>query len=484
MLDQEPILRSPAQASRDPYASEPLAVVLGEKGQRKSGLMVGAVVSLVVAVIALVLWFVTAGSGTADPGFWGLSVASTLFWLSTIQGMVALGALIRVAHASWRFSLTRVLDVTSLFGVAAAIVVLPMLGLMRVALYGPLSRTYGAKGEFPATLKVWEYGGHDMSLGLASRNVLGAGNFGIDVLFVLTAFLAGTFLLYLTSRPDFAVLRDRNRDGKKGAFRGLAGGWIGAERQWRVQRWAEGFLAIAVIITFFASQTTLGWDFQLGPGKEWDSSIYPFQFNIGALQAGTAMLVLVMTILRGRLQNKALIGDKQYDALGKMMIAFGLIFFYFRWCDYITAWFGHQPDEWPLQMGRTVAYPFAFVMTILGCMAIPIFANIFGAVRKSPLLLSIVSLFMLAGVWCQRFLDTTPAFDYRAMPINGASLIGGLSAFIGVGALFGLTLFMAIPVYSALSWWGLSKWRSRSAVRPFGNSTVTVMVEDPPVWEN
>ncbi len=312
----------------------------------------------------------------------------------------------------------------------------------------------------------------------------GMGAFGVDVLFVLTAFLAGIFLLYVTSRPDFAVLRDRTRDGKKGSFRGLAGGWIGAGRQWRVQRWAEGFLAVAVLITFFASQTTLGWEFQLGPGKDWDSSIYPFQFDLAALQAGTAMLVLVMSVLRGRLQNKALIGDKQYDALGKLMIALGLLFLYFRWCDYITAWFGHQQTEWPIQMGRTDEYPVAFVLTILGCILIPIFANIFGAVRRSPVLLGVVSLFMLAGVWCQRFLDTTPTFDYRATPISVTSVLGGLEAFVGVGALFLLTYFAAVPVYSALSWWGLSKWRSRSAVRPFGNATVTVMVEDPPVWEN
>jgi Ni/Fe-hydrogenase subunit HybB-like protein len=473
MHDQKPILRSSAQAAHDQYANEPLSIVLGENGQTKPGLMIGAVVSLIVAVIALALWFLTANSSAANPGFWGISVASTLFWLSVVQGMIALGALIRLAHASWRFSLTRITDMTSLFGVGVAIVVLPMLGLMRAALYGPLGRTYTGQ-DFPATLKVWEY----------SQQDIGFNAFTVDILFVVAAFLAGIFMLGLMSRPDFAVLRDRAPESKKGWFRSLAGGWIGATRQWKVQRWAEGFFAVIIVITFFASQTSLGWDFQLAPGKDWDSSIYPFQFSILALQGGAAMLVLVMSIVRGRIQNKTMIGDKQYDAIGKMMIAFGLIFFYFRWCDYITAWFGHEPSEWPLQVARISGYPLAFVCTVLGCMAIPIFANIFGRVRKSPLLLSIVSICMLVGIWCQRFLDTTPAFNYRDMPIDATSMLGGLEAFVGVGALLLLTYFAAIPVYSAVSWWGLSRWRSRSSVRPFGNSTVTVMVEDPPVWEN
>jgi hypothetical protein len=34
-----------------------------------------------------------------------------------------------------------------------------------------------------------------------------------------------------------------------------------------------------------------------------------------------------------------------------------------------------------------------------------------------------------------------------------------------------------------MSWWGTSKDRMRTAERKMGNAVVTVMVEDPPVWE-
>ena len=41
---------------------------------------------------------------------------SLLFWLSVTQGMLALSCLLRITHASWRYPLNRLLDMSSLFG--------------------------------------------------------------------------------------------------------------------------------------------------------------------------------------------------------------------------------------------------------------------------------------------------------------------------------------------------------------------------------
>ena len=41
------------------------------------------------------------------------------------------------------------------------------------------------------------------------------------------------------------------------------------------------------------------------------------------------------------------------------MVGIGLIWTYFRICDFLTAWYGHIPDEWQLQQSRTVTFPFS-----------------------------------------------------------------------------------------------------------------------------
>jgi hypothetical protein len=478
MHDQEYILRSPAQAARDPQAAEPLAVVLGgENGKRKSRLLPIGIVVLIIGAILLGLWLAGMATMEHQPGFWGISIASVLFWLSVTQGMLAVGALIRLAHASWRYPLTRMLDMVSLFGIWL-VLLLPLLWKMRDMVYSPMGS--GNSGHVVGATMT----GQDLYATNKLWRMTPSGSFGIDCGFIITSYLAGVFLLFLTSRPDFAGLRDRAAAGKKRGYARLAAGWRGTQSQWRALRWAEGFLVVAVVMLFFASQTVIGWDFQLAAGADWDSSIFPFQVNLAGLMSGCAMLVLVMTAVRYSMRSNA-IGDKQYDAIGKLMIALGLLFFYFRWCDYITAWYGHTPEEWQTQLGRIIRYPIAFTLTVVGCMAVPIFANIFKGVRTSPFWLSCISVLMLVGIWCQKFLDTVPTFGYGAAgAMDPAAAWAGALTLVGFGALFLLTYFFGMPLFSAMSWWSLSKWRTRSAVRPMGNATVTVMVEDPPVWEN
>ena len=116
-------------------------------------------------------------------------------------------------------------------------------------------------------------------------------------------------------------------------------------------RRAEGVLIFGILATFIGSQTVLGWDFQLAAARNWDSSIFAPLFTLGSLLGGTALTVLVMThgeLHAGLARARASSTFLHYDNLGKLMIGLGLIWFYFRWCDYLTAWYGRIPDEWQL----------------------------------------------------------------------------------------------------------------------------------------
>ena len=55
--------------------------------------------------------------------------------------------------------------------------------------------------------------------------------------------------------------------------------------------------------------------------------------------------------------------------------------------------------------------------------------------------------------------------------------------FFGIAAMFVLTYLLGARYFPIMSWWGTSKERTRTAERRMGNATVTVMVEDPPLWE-
>ncbi len=472
MFDQDNILNSPRGVALDPNANEPLRLVLEDPHKsRWTKLLVTTIVCFGLIVLAgAIIWLWAYPTQKDNPGFWHVSLVSLLFWIGVTQGMVALSAILRVSHASWRYPLNRMLDMGSLFGLWAPLLV-PLLSVAHSRIY--------ALGASEHSDNVWRIAGQTAY-----------GPYLFDNLAVGTAYLAGLMLLYTTSLPDFAVLRDRAPDGSKEKrfyeritrWRGER--WTGAEHQWRVLRRAEGVLVVGILTSFVGSQTILGWDFQLAAARDWDSSIFAPLYTLGSILGAVALAVLLMTVVNRLLRGRGFFTDAQYDNLGKLMVGAALIWTYFRICDFLTAWYGHIPSEWNLQQSRTIAFPILVGLMGLGCSIAPIFGNLFPRNRKRRWQLCTVSVLVLMGLASQRYLDTVPTFapKYGMEPLlpTGPAIV----VFVGITAMFVLTFLLGARYFPIMSWWGTSKERTRTAERKMGNATVTVMVEDPPLWEN
>jgi hypothetical protein len=462
MFDEDNILKSPRGVALDPNANEPLRLVLEDPHQsRLTKLRIASWVCFGLVLLAgAIIWLWAYPTQKDNPGFWHISLVSLLFWIGLSQGMVALSAILRITHASWRYPLNRMLDMGSLFGLWAPLI-LPLLVVARGRIY---------------TLGVSDYRDNVWRL---------SGPITWDAIAVGTAFLAGWFLLYLTSLPDFAMLRDRAPDGSKEKrfYRRVAWFWIGSEHQWRVLRRAEGVLVVGILTSFVGSQTVLGWDFQLAAARNWDSSIFAPLYTLGSILGAVALAVLLMTVVGHLLRGRGFFTDFQYDSLGKFMVGLGLIWTYFRICDFLTAWYGHIPSEWNIQQSRTVTFPLLVGLMALGCSAAPIFGNLFPRNRKRRWALCTISVLVLVGIAAQRYLDTVPTFApaYGTVPLlpTGPALV----VFVGITAMFVLTFLIGARYFPIMSWWGTSKERTRTAERKMGNAIVTVMVEDPPLWE-
>ena len=468
MFDEESILNSPRGIALDANAYEPLRLVLEDPHKSrltKLRITTWSCFALVILAGFIIYGYAYFGGHRNDPGFWHVSLVSLLFWIGLSQGMVALSAILRLSHASWRYPLNRLLDMGSLFGLWGPLL-LPLLIIARQEIYNLGAAEYRDN--------VWRV----------------ATPVGWDAVMVGTAFIAGWFLLFLTALPDFAMLRDRAPDGSKEKrlysrmtqWRGIR--WVGADQQWRVLRRAEGVLVIGVVVTFVGSQTVLGWDFQLAAARDWDSSIFAPLYTLGSVLAAVSMAVLLMTVVNRLLRGRGFFTDAQYDNLGKFMVGLALIWTYFRICDFLTAWYGHIPSEWNLQQSRTIAFPVLVGLMALGCSAAPIFGNLFPRNRKRRWALCGISILVLTGIVSQRFLDTVPTFapKYGMEPLlpTGPAIV----VFFGITAMFVLTFLIGARYFPIMSWWGTSKERTRTAERRMGNTTVTVMVEDPPLWEN
>lgn len=462
MLDSKPYFESPSHTLESDEVSSALGTILTRPGVRRRGLLflATAICAIFIAVAGAIVWFWGYPAERSNPGFWQFSLISILFWLSVSQGMVAVSAILRLSHASWRFALNRVGDTASLFGVWV-FAILPYLVVARGRIY--------ALGASEHSNNVWRT----------------AGSMLFDSLAIGTAYMAGWMLLYLTSLPDFAALRDRLPLGtkKQRFYKKVALSWNGAARQWRTLRVAEGVMVFGVVITFVASQTIQGWDFQLASARNWDSSIFAPLYTIGSLLGGLALTTLVASVTEKVAKIPGLVTVKHYDSLGRFMIGLGLVWFYFRWCDYLTAWYGNIPQEWALQNNRVTAFPILAAIMVFGCFVAPVFANMFRFIRTSSAGLCTVSVMILIGLAVQRFLDTVPTFAPN-YPLS--ALIPSFATillFAGIACMFVLTYLVAARYFPVVSWWGLAKRNSRLQEAAMGNGSVEIMMEDPPIWE-
>lgn len=456
---------------------------------RRAKLLTATIIcAIIVALAGLVVWVWGYGAQRENPGFWQVSLAGMLFWLSVSQGMAALSCALRLAHASWRYPLNRLLDISSLYGLWV-IALLPFLVVARSRIYGLGTADYGNN--------VWRLAGSAL----------------FDCLAIGIVYIAGLLLLYLTSLPDFARLRDRSIPGSRqhrlyGAlsslrirpprfieawiwrryrfepdYRRTRSKWVGDSLQWLTLRRSEGILMVGLLCAFVASQTVVGWDFQLASARNWDSSIFAPLYTLGSLFTGCAMAILVSAVASRLLPRAMALDERTQDNLGRLMLAFGFIWFYFRWCDYLTAWYEKVPEEWHIQGNRITSFPVLAAIMLLCCFVIPVFANMLQPVRRSRAAQCTIAVCVLAGVAIQRYLDTLPTFVPN-YPVNALlPSVASTFVFIGLTAMFVLTYLLAARYIPVVSWWGTAKEQTRTAQRPMGNAIVTVMAEDPPAWE-
>jgi molybdopterin-containing oxidoreductase family membrane subunit len=469
MMDFCNILKAPRDVATDKDAIEPLRLVLERPPKRRLTKLVFWTIFCVafIVIAGIVIWVWGAITQKHNPGFWHVSLVSLLFWIGITQGMLAFSALLRMCHASWRYPLNRPLDIASLFGVWAPALI-PFLVYARNEIYNLGSSGYRDN--------VWRV----------------AGSTFWDAVCIGTAYVAGIMLLYLTSLPDFSVLRDRAAEGtfERRFFGRIAkwgrqpgDQWHGSDHQWRVLRRSEGVLVVGTVVAFVVSQTVLGWDFQLAAARNWDSSIFAPLYTLSSLLGAVAMTVLVTVMNNRVLRGRGFVTEQHYDNLGRVMIALGLVWFYFRWCDYLTTWYGRIPHEWFIQNNRVTAFPVMAGLTLFCCTIAPVFGNMFRKIRTRPLGLSIISVLVLIGVALQRYLDTVPTFAPNYPLTELAPGIPAILVFLGLAGMFVLTYLIAARYIPIMSWWGICKERTRTEDRPLGNATLPLMVEDVPVWE-
>ena len=324
-------------------------------------------------------------TGMNRPVFWAMYIGNFVFFVSISLAGTLISALLRVIHAEWRRPITRcaeLITVLSLLFAVANIVV--DMGrperLMNVMLFPHLRSPI-----------LW------------------------DVISINAYLAASAVYLFLPMIPDMAILRDRGV-GWPRLYRILSLGYTGTHAQ---RAWLERIISVVAILIIpigISVHTVTAYLFATTVQPVWHSTIYGPFFVVGALYTGTAVLIVIMAILRWALKLQGILKDVHFNNLGLLLLAEGCLVAYFLFCIYMIEITGQEPSILKVVMSE-ISGPFApvFWSMVLGGILFPPFLLSFKRARGVAGCV-LASLLVIAAMWIERYLIVVPTLAHPRLP--------------------------------------------------------------------
>jgi Ni/Fe-hydrogenase subunit HybB-like protein len=343
-----------------------------------------------VAAFAVWTWYYQMHSGLGVTGmnrpvFWGVYITNFVFFIGISHAGTLISAILRLCQAEWRRSITRAAEVITVlvlfFGVFNIIVDL-----------GRPDRALNVimHGQFRSPL-LW------------------------DVTSITTYLIASSIYLALPLIPDVARLRDR-RIRPRWLYRILSFSWTGSDRQKRRLNIAIAIMAVLVIPIAVSVHTVVSWVFGMTVQPMWHSTIFGPYFVVGAIYSGMAALLITMTLIRKIYHLEGYLKAVHFDHMGKLLLVFTLLWFYFTFTEYLTTYYGAEPTHMAVFYSKlTGRYAPQFWAMVLFCFVIPMIILVRKKTRNVTGCL-IASITITIGMWLERFTIVVPTLVNPRLP--------------------------------------------------------------------
>ena len=316
-------------------------------------------------------------TGLNRPEYWGIYIICFVFFIGISHAGTLISAILRVSKAEWRRSITRSAElITVLVIYWGAVQPIIDMGrpdrLLNVFLHAQLSSPL-----------MWDI----ISIGLY--------------------FASCTIYLYVPMLPDLAIIRDSGIKAPR-LYRFLAAGYRDTPDQRAKLERVIGVLSIIVIPIAVSVHTVIGWIFAMTLRPMWHSTIFGPYFVMGAIYSGIAAILVAMVVLRRAFGLQQYFKLVHFDYLGRLLLLFSLLWFYFTFAEYLTAFYGGEPGEMRAFWAKLTG-PFAipFWTMVLGCFVIPL-ALMSRRSTRTPRGTFIAGIAVMIGMWLERFNIVVP----------------------------------------------------------------------------
>jgi molybdopterin-containing oxidoreductase family membrane subunit len=374
-------------------------------------------------LLVAVTWLFVNGIGVWGvniPVAWGLAIAEYVWWIALASGGTIISALFYLTRSPWRAATNRIAE-TMLLAAAACAGIMPILHLGRPGLFYWLFPYSNVMGVWPqARSPLWW-----------------------DFVCLLCYILMSIMFYYVGLVPDLATVRDLARTRPKQILYGvLALGWRGAAPHWRNHKVVYGIMAAIMAPMVISVHSVVGLDFAGGLTTGWHSTQFPPYFFFGAVISGTALVIMLTILVRWGYALQDVITGYHLNALGKVMLTGSVMLSYaYLWegfealytsdvavrSEYLDSIFGFYAASYWTKIALNALIPQLLWLPV---------------VRRSPLLLWLISTGIIVGMWFERFVIVVPSLHRNYMPSywgyffptlwDWATLAGSIGLFLTV----------------------------------------------------
>ncbi|HMD39947.1 MAG TPA: hypothetical protein VKH15_11735 [Candidatus Acidoferrum sp.] len=170
-----------------------------------------------------------------------------------------------------------------------------------------------------------------------------------------------------------------------------------------------------ILYVFVMTFASIDWVMSLSP--HWASTIYGFLFVIGQLISSMSLMIAVLVLLSRTSPMEGIVQSRHLHDLGKLLLAFVMLWAYFGFSQLLIIWSGNLPEE--ISFYRTRLYGgwgVVAVLVLIFHFFVPFFSLLSRDVKRSAKMLPRVALWLIFMRLVDLFWLTRPEFTSSAVP--------------------------------------------------------------------
>ena len=334
-------------------------------------------------------------TGLNSQVFWGVYLVNFVFWVGVAHAGTLISAMLYITHTPWRRAISRGAETITLF----SLVMVPLFVFIHMGRSWNFYWTF----PYPNQRELW-------------TSFISPLTFDV---FAIGAYTTSSIIfLYLGLIPDLGVLSRNITGWRKKLYNTISIGWCGTDEQWHIHTRTSMFFSAFIMPLVVSVHSVVSWDFALSVVPGFSKTVFAPYFVTGALLSGFAAILLILSIMREVYPiTKRYITDYHYDRITLFVMILSLVWSYFTFLEIATDLYANTSEGIEHLKFKITAPPYLqlFAFMIFSNAIMPL-TYIFKKLRPSIFGRFVVPIFIIIGMWLERYLIIPNSLSRKFLP--------------------------------------------------------------------